>query len=628
MTATGQAPAIEPTPGRDRQIPGAAVGPTAALILLAACAIGIAVAGRSPLPAWLLTALIPGLALSPFMPAAARRSSASALVAAVVASACFWPIAVPLIALLGIPIGAPSLLGSAAILAVCCLAASSKAGTTTRPQGTEIGDWAGLAIALAVAAWIAGRAFHDPPLGSDWGHYWRFADAIVGTGSLDAVNTGWMGGGLPFGDYPGLPSVLAAWLSIAGQSASSAPALAGVLYCGGVAAAWLAVRSCWGSQAAFLAGVAAALMPPTITTLGWSGLALSLSLILAVPLIATVSALSFARGGELRRLQLATAGLAVATVSAQPLTAIVIGGALVAYLLLSLVRTRAAGLRSLATTAALTLLLAVPVLADYRDRLGRLGIAQDYTDFLTTRVSWSETLSGGLLPAVLVAVSLIGLIVALQSSRTRQLALVSLLAIACAVAYSESWRIEFAGEYRRAVYLMAPVLAIGFGGLAALAKGLRPSVRMVAAGVLIAGLALTARDWVQNLERFYLTATPQATRVVTAVGERATARSEAIVTDSCWSFPTLGLTDAKVYAGLEPSMIGPRSEREPAARARAILSGGRDGRQAAERLAIRWAIVNPVCPTPTGQRLSSGLPEGFAPIARSRTLLIGYREAR
>ena len=628
MTATAKASGRNRIPGPRRYLAGAASGPTAALLLWAASAIGIAVATHSTVLAWLVVALVPGLALSPFIPIAARRSSASALIAALVASACFWPLAVPLIGLLGIPIGTGSVLGASGILAAICLPASWRYGATARPSGSEAGDWAGLGLALAASGWIATHTFHNPPLGSDWGHYWRFADAIVETGSLDAINASWMGGGLPFGDYPGLPSLLAAWLSLSGLSASATPALVGIVYCAGVAAAWLAVRSCWGTQAAALTGVTAALMPPTIVAVGWSGLAHLLSLVFALPLIATVSVLPFERGAERRRIQLATAVLATAMAAAQPLTAIVIGAALVGYLILCLLRTRTEGLRTLAETAALTVVLAVAVLADYRDRLGKLGVSQDYQSFLTTRVAWTDTLTRGLLPALLVAVAGIGLLVALSSGRTRRLAVVSLIALASAIAYSQAWRLEFAGEYRRSVYLMAPVLAVGVGGLTALGRGLRPSLRLAAAAILIAGVAFTVRAWPAQLESFYLTVTPDAATVVTEVGKRAAASDEAIVADSCWAFPALGLTRAQVYGALEPSQIGPRSEVVPAAKARAILGGGRNGPRIARDLRVRWVIVKPSCPErlATG-RSRDGLPAGFLPVATGGTVIVGYRPA-
>jgi len=603
---------------------GPAASPVAALIGLVVCVAGRAIFGPSEAIAWVLVALLPGVALSPFLPVAARRSAASALVAAVIASTAFWVLVIPFLSLLGINLSHTSLAAFLALASLACILLATWWGESATPAGTELKDILGLTAVAVTAFLVAKVPFSNPPLGADWGHYWSFADAIASTGTLDALNTTWMGGGLPYFDYPGVPSLMATWMLQAGVSASATPALISLLFGAGAAAAWLAVRSAWGPEAGVVAGIATALMPAAITTLGWSGLALELSLIFVPPLLAATSVLLTSSGADKRRIQLATAALAIVIVASQPLTAIVLGGAVGVYLLARLAIAKLEGLKTLAGTGVIAIAIGFPVALDYRNRLGSSGVASDYRDFLVTRIDWESTLYAGLLPALLCALGLAGLATTIASNKTRSLAVLALLTTGMAIAYSQLWHLHVAGEYRRAVYLIGPMVAIGLGGLTFLITKQGIALRAAVALVMLAGVAFSIKKWPADLASYYRIVTPTNQLVVEEIGFRAAARNQSILADSCWGFPTLGLTRAKLYTALEPNMIGPQSEVVPARAARLMFRGGRVGEAAIRSYGVRWSLLNPNCATASRLHRRAGVPKGFVTVYADETLIAGY----
>jgi len=596
-----------------------------ALFAALLCSLWLAVSGSGQAVAWIITAVVPGLAMLPFLPTAGRRSTPLAISSALIASLCFWALVIPLISAVGVRVGQVSVLGSATLACVLSLAVSLRWGEIATAAKRPVLDWAAIAVIAVPVAAVSVINFSSPPIGFDWGHYWLFADTLVASGSLDTPNPIWMGGGTPFGDYPGIPSLMATWLTLSGLKAANMPGLILYLYAAGVLSVWLTTRAWWGSLSAACAGFLAALLPPTVTTIGWSGLAHLASMIFLPPLVGCAAALGASEGRERRRLQVSFAALAATCAAVQPLTAIVAFATVALIFISSAVGSRGRSLKTLAQAAAFSAVFATPIAIDYVNRLGKLGVVADYKNFLSTRIKWEETLTNGLLPATIVGLSLAGIAVAAARQRSRPLAVGVGFSILVCIAYSQLWQLQIAGEYRRAVFIAAPMLAIGFGGLGFLVRMLNPIPRAAVLLLVGAGITVTLSQWPQANVNYYGTVTAKRAAAVEFVGLQAQSASESIVTDSCWAFPTLGLTRAAVYGALEPQQIGPQAEVAPA-RLAALIIGGRDrGFAIADRLRVGWSLYDPRCPQQLKTPTSSGVPPGFTPVLVSERLIVGRR---
>ena len=605
---------------------GAALPSFAALGAWAVCVVWVAAAGSSALCGWLVIAVIPGLALAPFMPVAARRSAAMAVTAACIAAIGFWAIVIPWISLVGISINQVSVLGAAGAVCVACVALAPRFGANavSSTPSTDLFDLLGLAITIVVAALVASSMSSTPPIGGDWGHYWLYADQIRIHGTLDATNQFWMGGGRPFGDYPGVPSLMAAWLLIAGRSAASTSWLIGLLFILLAAATWLTARIAWSSGAAALAGPLAAVMPATIAIIAWSGLATLLALVFVLPMMAIIAALPSASEKESIRLQVTLAVLAVAALIAQPIIAVIVLAGFALLAAFSLVTSRGSSAWPLARILLTTSLLGVPILLDFRSRLDALGNFQDFRAYLTTRMSWEAEITNGTLPAAVLALGLAGLLVALGSRASRPLAVVILATLAASLAYTQAWRLGISGEYRRIVYVIGPLAALGASGIATLKTNLTAPLRLLAAVVIVGGAALAVKDW-PAAQRSYFGVVPAASWTTATRVASQVASDESIVTDSCWAFPALGTGKAKVFGALLPHQIGPSWEAAPAGLARKVFTGGRGGLAAANRINARWSFFDPTCPSPMAGISANGVPHGFIPVSASSNLIVGYR---
>jgi MFS family permease len=372
-------------------------------------------------------------------------------------------------------------------------------------------------------------------------------------------------------------------------------------------------------------GVVAALAPPTIAVVGWSGLATLLALVFAVPLIGVAAYLPHAVGRERVAAFGSVVLLAAATVITQPLIGQLVVGALVAAGLASILLGWFSWRVGALVVAGLALVCG-PLLLAYKDRLDSLGGLQGANAYLPTRIDWVGVTGTGMLPVVLVVGALGGLAVASYGKSSRPLAVAVLTVIAAALLYSQSWRIGVAGEYRRAIYLIGPLAAVGVAGLATdgLGRGQARNVSPLVSVVAVVLLAAAGSGWPQQQSDFFQVAT-QANWVVAQKVGRSVRPEEAIVADPCWAFPAVGLGSARVFGALLPHQIGPVSESVPAAQSRAVFAGGRAGRSAAASLGIRWSFVDPSCPTPLRMGKQDGVPPGFIPVAVDDHLIVGYR---
>jgi len=610
---------------RWRLLDGPGRQPAAASLAWAVCALQQATLGGSSVVAWVVIAALPGLALSPFVPINARRSTALAVTSACLASLCFWTIAIPWMSLLGIPISRLSLiaLAGAVCLATLVLAHRFGAEAEASDRKVELSDALGLTLSIAVAAVVANRLSSTPPLGGDWGHYWLFADQIRATGTLEATNPFWMGGGMKFSDYPGLPGVLAAWLELANRSARSTSGLIGLLFIFLAAVTWVTARVAWGSGAAVIAGVMSALIPATASMVAWSGLATIYSLVFCLPLLAATAGLLKADGNESTPIQLSIAALAVAALASQPMIALTVLAGVVSIVAIDVLVRRGKGASPAALTLAAVAVLGLPIMLDYRTRLQTLGGVQPYSQYLQTRLALDALAPNNILPILLIAIGLAGVIAAAAAKRSRPLALALLGVAASATAYTQLWRVGISGEYRRGVYVIGPLIAVGAGGLATLKAEISRPLKLLLGALLIASVAISSSGWINAQRGYFAVATQASWAAANQVAERIES-NEAVVADSCWAFPAVGIERVKVFGALLPHQIGPSSEAPLAALARRVLEGEARGRAAAKKLGVRWSFTDPTCPTPAAGLGADGVPKGFVPVSSTRHLIVGY----
>jgi len=194
---------------------------------------------------------------------------------------------------------------------------------------------------------------------------------------------------------------------------------------------------------------------------------------------------------------------------------------------------------------------------------------------------------------------------------------------ASAAAYTQIWRIGISGEYRRGAYVIGPLIALGAGGFATLKADLARPLKPILGVLLVAGVAISSRGWINGQRNYFEVATQASWTAANRVAAHIHS-DEAIVADSCWAFPAVGIERVKVYGALLPHQIGPSSEARPAQLARRVFEGGTLGRGAAKQLGARWSFTDPTCPTPAAGLGADGVPKGFVPVASTRHLIVGY----
>lgn len=609
--------------GQRRPLPA---GPIAAIILTLIAALLTLSLGTNRLSAWILIALVPGLALLPFVPGAAKRTLAMCLVAVVTASLAAWVVLIPAISLAGIGIGEGQVYASA----ICFSLASLVAGLLWEPPSMgvslDILDLLGLVAVVAAAGIVANAMWSDPPLGSDWGHYWHFADSIRDTGSLSTINRNWMTGDFRFADYSGLPGLLAAWLGVAGGRASGTPGLACALSAVGACSAWLAVRCWWSRAAAVTAGLGMLLIPTSLSLIAWSGLATQLSLVFFLPLMAVTLLPAQPDPGSRFAVAGAMAVLLAALVASHPITALIAFAATALITLARLARSGRSGVRPCVEAVILTAALSLPAAVEYKMRIGSLGGVQGYRSYLETRLDWLDIVERGYAPSLLIVLGSVGLLAAWQLRAGRRFVGNITAALVAAFAYANVWLAHVPGDYRRPLYIICPLLALGLGGIMELRRSLGSLIPVATSVLGIAGLAVGASLWIPNLRNYY-SGLDQEDRLELATVSAQTTASQSLVADGCTAFPALGLTDARVYGALRPAYIGAKAEAIPAAQAREILRGGPAGQALARQLRVEWILRDRECPGEILGADERALPAGFEAVYRGRRLMVARRQS-
>jgi hypothetical protein len=554
----------------------------------------------------------PGLALVPLLPARVRDS-----VPAVLAGAPALGLAASTVGLISLSSAGVALDGTSVRLLLAGLVIVGLALPGSDPVGLAREDAlvaAGLAAALVVGALLQRRVIGGTPVpGNDWAKYVLYGDEIRMHGRLLIDNPFWMLG-VPFREDPASPALEGGYLILTGQPAGVLVHGIWVAALAGIGSLFAFVRAFWGPLAAALAAGLLAVLPISHDILAWHGLANSLALVLLPLLMAYVTTLA---RGELRPIEAGGFGLAlVALAAAHRLSLLVAGLALALVVAVALFGTgRGKVLRSVAFTAVGALVLAPGVAYDLIERGRSFGGTQGYEAYLSAKVALGPVI--GDLTVIFSVLTVLAIALALRAVRGDRALLAPLCLLAASIALAYGWLIHVPLPYFRMAYFL-PVAVVPL--VAVMLTRLLDARRAAAAGAVACG-AIAVFAWVQtsNVRDFYGFANDASLRGLDAVAADLQP-DEVVVTDRCWSFLSTWLLHTPTIAALEPEDIGPRAELVRARQARAILDGTPSGLASAERLGVRYLIVDPTC-TDTRERATRP-PAVGAPIFLSRRLVV------
>ena len=562
----------------------------AALIVAIEALLGVAGAPAPLLSVAALT-LAPGLALAPLLPARLRESPLAVLAAAPALG--FAASAVVLITLssAGVSLDATAIRLALAGLVVAGLllpwpeAARGLGRADLAPAG-------GLALALALGAVLQQRVIGGDPIpGNDWAKYVLYGDQIAAHGELLIQNPFWMLG-VPFREDPALPALYGSFLSMSGEPAAVLTHGIWVFAVTSILGAFALARAFWGDLAGVIAAALVAVLPISHDILAWHGAPnLAAICVLGLVLVYLASLTEDRLGlGEAAGLGL----LLVALAATHRLTALVGAMTIVVTLAWALAASDAARRRAiwrgLAATAVAAAVLSPGVVYDLVERGRTFGGTQDYRAYLSAKVNLGPVV--GDLSVIFTVMALAALVVVVRlAGRDRAVAaLLSLLAVVVALAYS--WLLEIPTAYFRMAYYL-PLALVPLVALA-LVSLLPPRRAAAAAG--IASLAIAVFAWVQggNVRDFYAFTNEASLRGLDAVSADLRP-GEVVVTDRCWSFQAAWLLSTPTLPALEPEDIQPKAELRRARQARAVLDGTPEGLALARRLGVRYLIVDPTC---------------------------------
>ena len=490
-------------------------------------------------------------------------------------------------------------------LAVAALALAGLALPWPEPEmlfeRREVLGALGAGGALLLGLLIQRRVIGEMPVpGNDWAKYVLYADEIARHGALLIDNPFWMLG-VPFREDPGVPALYGAHLLMTGRPAAVLQQGIGLFALAQIAALYALARSLWGGLAGVVAALLWAALPVGYTLLGWHGLANAASLALLALMLLYLAAFTCSRldfpaavGAGLVMVGLAAAhrlsfGIAVMTA----------GLCVVAALALSPKPNRSALLWKVAIAATAGLALGAGVIYDLLERNGTFGGTQDHTAYLSSKIDLELLVRDLTVPFAVAGIAALVAAPLVVRRRRSLLPIFCLLAVLVFLGYS--WMVELPLHYTRMVYFVPLAL------VPAIAATVGSAPRRVPAGVLAVGLALATAvaAWSQadDIRRFYRFADDGSVR---GLGHLSSALrpNEVVVTDRCWSFLGTWLLHTPTLPALDPVDIQPAAELPFARRARAVLEGGSRGRAITRKLGIRYAIVDPTCPSATGEAAS------------------------
>ena len=582
----------------------------------------LALAGAHSTALAALALVAPGCALVPLLPRALRACPLAAFVAAPALGIAIVSALLITLARIGVTLDGVSV--RVALLALLAIALPTwDPERSAAPRVTRAGVLEGLgllaALALGVALGLRVLGSGVPP-GNDWAKYLLYAEQVRSHGSLLINNPFWMLG-QPFRDDPGVPSLYGATLILARASAGTLVHGILVFVVLEIATVYAFVRAFWGAVAGVLAAALVAVVPASQDILGWYGLANLAALVLLALLLSYLASFALGAGdgarGLDRRSSVGFALVLLGLLAAHRLSgfvALAVSGLVVLACLASPSRRR----RALADTirvGALTLVGGAGVIADLYARERTFGGSLPYTDYLTTKLDLSLALRD-ISPMLAGAAAVALVLIVVRHRRDRALwGPIVLLAVSAALAYA--WVAHVPNYYARMVFYV-PLAAAPLA--AAVAVRLRP--RWIVALAAAAGIALTvlsAYGEAANVRSYYTFVTPASLRGLDALAAVLRPR-EVVVTDRCWSFLATWLLHTRTLAALEPQDIQPAAELPFAREAQQILDGTPSGLARARALGVRYLVVDPVCPGPSGAPLPP--PGRGTPVYESARLAI------
>jgi hypothetical protein len=535
--------------------------------------------------------IAPGFALAPLLPARLRESPLAVLAAAPALGFAASSVLLITLASIGVALDATAIrLALAGVVAVgLFLPWPESARPLSRADLPVAG---GLALALALGAVLQQRVIGgDPVPGNDWAKYVLYGREVAAHGELLISNPFWMLG-VPFREDPAVPALYGSFLSLTGEPAATLAHGIWIFAVTSILGVFALARTFWGDLAGVIAAGLVAVLPISHDILAWHG-APNLAAICVLTLVVvylTVLTADGLRLGEAIGLGL----LLVALAATHRLSALVGGMAILVVLAWGLAaaepRTRRNILRGCAVVAVAALALSPGVLYDLIERAQTFGGTQDYRAYLSAKVNLGPVV--GDLSVIFTVMAVAALVFAVRlAGRDRAVAaLLSLLAVVIALAYS--WLFEIPTAYFRMAYYL-PLALVPLVALALVR--LLPPARAAAAGAL-ASLVIAVFAWVQgsNVRDFYAFTTTASLRGLDAVSADLRP-NEVVVTDRCWSFQATWLLSTRTLPALEPEDIQPKAELRRAREARAVLDGTPEGLALARRLGIRYLIVDPTC---------------------------------
>jgi hypothetical protein len=563
--------------------------------------------------------LAPGLALAAFLPdelsAPVVRPAVIPLLGIVASS-----IAIISVTAIGIPLTATTVRVVLLILTGAALLASLRGrrprAARRRIHSREIGILLGLGAVVSLAVSLQLLVLAGTPLpGQDWGHYLLYVDQIRRQHALLINNPYWMGGGLPFPQDPGVPSLYAAFALMSHEPTASLVQGIWIFAVLGILAVFVFVGTLWGSRAGLYAAGIYAAVPMNLDMLAWHGLANEYALdILPLVLLPVGMAL---RGRVDRRWSAFFALMLVALATAHRLTFLLALLALLAALLLGLRQSPQRTLRFLGWSGIFALVIGAGAVVDLGRRAAAVGPLQsDYRAFSSTKVNW-DLVNRDLSWEVSIAGAIaLGLFLIVRSLRRDPARLVLYGLLAAILAFGYAWIVRVPTAYYRAPYYLPLLLAAAVGAASA---RLLPRVQVIVVAALIAFIAADAYDLAPVYRNFY---TYVDRGSLSALGHLKAQLhpGDVVVTDTCWGFLASWLLEQPILAAQDPALILPKSEIEPAETAARILYGGKAGATLARTVGARYALVDPLCTHQTGRPVQP--PDIGTPVYASTHLVV------
>lgn len=552
--------------------------------------------------------------LLPLLPAALARPSLRTAVAPALALGSFT-LVVTTVSTLGIPLTETSIRAAVVVFVVACTAIAmplGQAGQTARSSGKH--EVAAVAMVLALAAFSFASAWDVvgpfPPRGTDWGHYFLYADEVAQQRSLliDDPFSGQPGEvfadpvmvGALYGSVLVLDGVPSSSLSPGAAVASGLSTMSVVAAAGGL----------WGIGAGLAAGGLYSVAPIRMNPMYWHGLATTLALVF-LPLVVLALGLLFRGRRDRRTVGLLGFGM-VAVAAAHTTTTVVLVAAVAAAVVLDAARAaldhRNAGERFIrrwwrrgliapVTVAVLgAAVLGAGVGAHVLRQTRRLGDPVDYRFFEPDWLSWHalvEYLSTGFIALAVAAVLVLAW---RRPSADPALLAVAALVVGC-VAVSQLWRLGVPYEYRRVVYPFGLALVLIVGAATARVRwtvvvplGLLACAYLAHASV---GFRLPQRLLAERVPESSAPAALQALRSRIERGELPDTRL--VVADRCLHFIVPYLLKRPTIAAFEEWQVGFENRLPMARKATAVIAGGPAGTRVARELGVGYVVADPRC---------------------------------